>query len=474
VSVLKQGANFAYAVTEYPVQGGPSTGGLTDLDRDGPLDIVVVNSTGNSVSILHNRGGATFDPAVHYPVGMNPLGHVTGDFNGDGYPDIAVRNFGSNDIAVLINRGDGTFAPAVFYPVGGPPATIGSADFDGDAVPDLVVGVSAPSGVALFYARGDGTFRPAVFAPLSAAPGITLQAVDLSGDGRPDIAIPLTGEGAIAVLLNTTQPAILAPSTKPNYQGLWWRLPAGSESGWGVNIAHQGETLFITWFTYGADGKPLWLAAVLQKVATNVYAGEVFTTTGPAFDAVPFDSKAVTETTVGTVTLTFFLGGNAYFAYAVNGVAQSKYLTRQLFAEPVPTCVWGAQPDLTFATNYQDLWWKFPAGSESGWGINLTQQGNLIVATWFTYGADGKPLWFIAVAETTGARTFTGPISSVTGPPFNAVPFDPANVVETVVGSVTFNFVDGNRGTFAYTVNGVSQVKEITRQVFAPPGTVCF
>ena len=37
----------------------------------------------------------------------------------------------------------------------------------------------------------------------------------------------------------------------------------------------------------------------------------------------------------------------------------------------------------------------------------------------------------------------------------------------------TFTFADGNHGTFAYTVNGVSQSKPITREVFVSPGTVC-
>ena len=32
---------------------------------------------------------------------------------------------------------------------------------------------------------------------------------------------------------------------------------------------------------------------------------------------------------------------------------------------------------------------------------------------------------------------------------------------------------NGNNATFAYTVNGVSQSKSITRQVFRTPGTVC-
>ena len=32
--------------------------------------------------------------------------------------------------------------------------------------------------------------------------------------------------------------------------------PADSEPGWGINFAHQSDTIFATWFTYGADGKP--------------------------------------------------------------------------------------------------------------------------------------------------------------------------------------------------------------------------
>jgi hypothetical protein len=41
------------------------------------------------------------------------------------------------------------------------------------------------------------------------------------------------------------------------------------------------------------------------------------------------------------------------------------------------------------------------------------------------------------------------------------------------VGKATFTFSDGNNATFAYTVNGITQSKAITREVFVPPGTVC-
>ena len=60
-----------------------------------------------------------------------------------------------------------------------------------------------------------------------------------------------------------------------------------------------------------------------------------------------------------------------------------------------------------------------------------------------------------------------------TGPAFDAVPLNPADVVLTAFGTTTFTFSDGNDASFAYTVNGNSQDKAITRQVFQGPGSVC-
>ena len=69
--------------------------------------------------------------------------------------------------------------------------------------------------------------------------------------------------------------------------------------------------------------------------------------------------------------------------------------------------------------------------------------------------------------------TTVGPWPGSSGPEFNAVPFNPANVVATAVGTAAFAFSDGNTATFTYTVNGVTQTKDITREVFQSPGTVC-
>ena len=270
--------------------------------------------------------------------------------------------------------------------------------------------------------------------------------------------------------------AAAARATPPNYSGLFWASPPGSESGWGLNVAHQGDVIFATWFTYDVNGKAWWLSMTGTKVADGTYSGTLNQTHGPAFSAVPFDPRSITIGAVGSALLTFTDVDNATFFYSVNGIAQTKAITRQVFG-PVPACVWGALPDLAQATNHEDLWWAAPAGVESGWGINLTQEGSVIFATWFTYAADGTPLWLSATAPSVGPGTFAGPINSTTGPPFSSVPFDPARVTNTTVGGLTLTFASGNAGTFAYTVTldgkTVTQTKAITRQIFRAPGTAC-
>jgi serine protease len=257
-------------------------------------------------------------------------------------------------------------------------------------------------------------------------------------------------------------------------QGLWWNAPAGSESGWGINFAHQGNAIFATWFTYDLAGKAWWLSMTANKTGTSpdTYTGDLFATNGPAFSAVPFNPALVTRNVIGSGTLTFNDLNRGSFSYVVNGTAGAKSISRQAFG-PVPTCTYGPQPNFASATNYQDLWWV-ASGAEAGWGVNLTQQGDNIFATWFTYDLDGTPLWLSMTAMKTAPGIYSGQIIQTAGPAFSASPFNPALVTRTPVGAATLTFADGNTGTFAYTVNGVMQVKQITRELFAPPaGTLC-
>ena len=268
------------------------------------------------------------------------------------------------------------------------------------------------------------------------------------------------------------------PQATTNYEGLWWNAPPGSEAGWGINFAHQGNVIFATWFTYNSAGANWWLSMIANALADNLYVGNLYVTNGPAFNTVPFDPAQVTETGLGPSTLYFSDADNGTFTYQIGDVTQTKHITREVFGT-MPSCAWGAQPDLALAVHYQDLWWAAPAGSESGWGVNLTQQGATIFGTWFTYDANHNPLWLSVTAAQTEPNNYVGTLYLTRGPAFNSVPFDPTQVMRAAVGTATFTFSDGNNGTFAYDVdlgdgvNKANQKKAITRQVFRAPGTVC-
>jgi hypothetical protein len=68
----------------------------------------------------------------------------------------------------------------------------------------------------------------------------------------------------------------------------------------------------------------------------------------------------VTNTPVGTGTLTFTDTGSGSFTYSLGGVTQTKPITRFVFASPLPVCTFapGIAPEQ--ATNYQGLWWGAP------------------------------------------------------------------------------------------------------------------
>jgi len=203
--------------------------------------------------------------------------------------------------------------------------------------------------------------------------------------------------------------------------------------------------------------------------STNSYSGALYRTTGPAFSSAAFDPAKVTRTPVGTMEVRVGSVNDALITATVDGVAIQKQISRQLFAAPVPTCgvglAAGALP------NYQDLWWN---PSESGWGLNIAHQGDVLFITWFTYDTDGKALWLVGSdVRKTGNGTYSGTLYRTVGPPVSASPWDPSKVSRTPTGNVTLSFTDDSNATFSYTVGTVSGSKPITRQVFASPATRC-
>jgi hypothetical protein len=259
-----------------------------------------------------------------------------------------------------------------------------------------------------------------------------------------------------------------------NYQGVWWASPAGSESGWAVGISHQGKTIRATWFTYDADGSPMWL--VMPEGARRTYSWYDDTYTGPLYRTTS-DGSRVNMTPVGTASFTFNGGARATFAYAVNGSTRSITIERQVFAARVPRCeVGGAQGS---EPNYTDVW-----GDDSGWGIQVDHQVNVISATWFTFKADGKGEWLVMPNGVRDGNVYTGALYRTRGPAFNRFPWNPAQVSATAAGQASLTFVrdvDYYEGSYSYfeyakfdfTLDGVPGSKLVSREEFAWPTSVC-
>jgi len=179
----------------YPVgSGGGYSIATGDVDGDGDTDLVVAADSGSVITVLFNRGDATFEP-VAYMVSA-PHGVALADLDGDARPEIAVA--GNGGIRVMHNDGDGTFTPPVGnYPVA--PIGVAAADLDGDGHVDLVV---AESATYLLRNLGDRLERP-VPLPCGAA-SWSIAIGDVNADGKPDVV----GGGlglSVCVTINTGQ-----------------------------------------------------------------------------------------------------------------------------------------------------------------------------------------------------------------------------------------------------------------------------
>ena len=252
-----------------------------------------------------------------------------------------------------------------------------------------------------------------------------------------------------------------------NQTALWWNA---SESGWGLNVNNQGNVAFATLFTYDAAGAPMWLVmpSGQREEGADTFIGALYRTTGSPFNANPFPPiGAGNIAQVGSMTLDFSAPG-ATLGYTINNTYVSKSIQKQVFGARAAECL-GTSGSRAGAANYQDLWWN---AAESGWGLNITHQGNTVFATLFTYGANGQGLWLVLPSGALQSDgSYAGELYRTSGPVFNAQPW--SGIGFSAVGTMRLRFQSGEAGTLEYSVNGVNVSKAISRQVFSSPAPLC-
>ncbi|HUI98808.1 MAG TPA: hypothetical protein VLY46_01165 [Usitatibacter sp.] len=260
-------------------------------------------------------------------------------------------------------------------------------------------------------------------------------------------------QGAVAIPGSQQCPSVF-PANPQALSGLWYDA---AESGWGIHFTQRGVHVFGAWFTYDGSGNPKWYVSpdctmASANATSGPCTGTLYQVSGPLFFGAAFDHSLESVQQAGTLQVDFADPSHASMTYTVSGVSRTVSITRQVFRDS------GTPP----AIDYTDLWYN---PNESGWGMAVSHEFDVMFLAWFVYDGSGKPIWYVAPDCAVTGQGCSGALYQVAGPPFGPT-FDPAAVHANAVGTVNVQFTDPNDGIINYTVNGVTSSKAITRQVF--------
>lgn len=175
-------------------------GAVADLDEDGVADLLIPSFEG-LVWLLRGRGDGTFlaptavydmhpDPPVppYFDSTRSPSAIVVADFDGDGHLDFALSDENVGWVDVALGSGDGTFRTGSRSDIGAPSLHVAAIDWDRDGVLDLALAREDHDFVTILIGNGDGSFHE--LGSLAAGSQPRFVAVcDIDGDGRPELAV---------------------------------------------------------------------------------------------------------------------------------------------------------------------------------------------------------------------------------------------------------------------------------------------
>ncbi len=226
-ALRRQAGSDTFAATGFVLDSnsgvrGPQNIEQVDLNADGRLDQIFVNSSSNTVQILLQRADRSFAAPRTFFVGTNPAGVTVAqlnDDNGDGvvdgrdFVDVLVANRGSNDVTVLFGAGAGEawdLTPGPRLAAGPGPVGVQVRDVDiaaltrtaaapaRDSIPDLLVtngdgSVTLLPGIGVANSgAGTGFFRDLAPARLNPIAQPVVQVLV-----QPDATLVVTDIGAV-------------------------------------------------------------------------------------------------------------------------------------------------------------------------------------------------------------------------------------------------------------------------------------
>jgi hypothetical protein len=214
----------SYQVSPASLQGGI----LTDVDGDGKLDLLAIDSqTPGLVRTLLGNGDGTFQAATSITLPAQAPGNIVfADFNGDGKIDFA--GLDNNEQVNIYVQAGGNFV-LTGQPLTTPDSQYGicamqAADLNGDGAAEVVTencGEENDNTVTVYVNNGDGTFATGVYyadaasggeSPANLYPYAGIIA-DVNGDGKNDVVVTNYYGGGITILTGNGDGTVNVPDT---------------------------------------------------------------------------------------------------------------------------------------------------------------------------------------------------------------------------------------------------------------------
>lgn len=118
-------------------------------------------------------------------------------------------------------------------------------------------------------------------------------------------------------------------SSSINYTDTWWG--GASEGGWGAVLFQQQAVMAGAWYTYNNQGQAVWYLINGGWTSATTYQGNLTRATGSPMIGTFYNAAAYSPVPAGTITLNFSDASNASMTYSVDGVTQTKPISRLQF-----------------------------------------------------------------------------------------------------------------------------------------------
>lgn len=123
-------------------------------------------------------------------------------------------------------------------------------------------------------------------------------------------------------------PQVFASGTPTiDYSDMWWNP---NESGWGMSLTQQGNTIFAAWYAYDATGKAIWYVAPNCLVTGTSCTSRLYRVTGgESLNAIWNGTNPADD--VGSIAFSFTTTSAATMTYTLSGVSSNRLIARQAF-----------------------------------------------------------------------------------------------------------------------------------------------